>query len=226
VADGKLSFAHVQALTFDCYGTLIDWESGILTALRPLLVRRGTEMSDEEVLTRYGALEAALEQVRYRPYRDILGEIVRGFGLEPASALPNSIGDWPPFADTVEALQRLKHHFRLGIISNIDDDLFAFSQRRLQVEFDWIVTAQQAQAYKPSLAPFHLFLERSGLEIGRVVHVAQSLYHDHVPAGQLGLRSVWVNRRAGRAGSGATPPADVEVQLEVPTLTALADLVI
>lgn len=212
-------FAGVEALTFDCYGTLIDWESGILSTLRPLLDGRG--MSDDEVLERFARLESELEAGPYRPYRDILSEVVRRLSVKPETAVAESIRDWPPFPDTVDALRRLEQRFRLGIISNVDDDLFALTRRRLEVEFDWIVTAQQARAYKPSLAPFQLFLERSGLATDRVVHVAQSLYHDHVPARQIGLQSVWVNRRAGRAGSGATPPAEVKVPLEVPTLAAL-----
>ena len=222
-----MDFSAVEALTFDCYGTLIDWEAGILSALRPVLRRHDTALSDDAVLTRYAELESAAEAGAYRPYRDVLAEVVRGFGLNELTVLADSIGEWPPFADTVAALATLKRRFKLGIISNVDDDLFARTARRLEVEFDWIVTAQQAGVYKPSQRPFLVALERMALPKDHVVHVAQSLFHDHVPARELGMRSVWVNRRAGRSGAGATPAAaEIDVQLEVPTLAALAELAV
>ena len=223
-----LDFTSVEALTFDCYGTLIDWETGLLAALQPVLKAHGIQLSDERVLETYAELEAAAERGPYRPYREVLADVVRGFVREPAPAevyvLADSLGDWPAFPDTVEALAALKRRFKLGIISNIDDDLFARTARQLRVDFDEVVTAQQARAYKPSLAPFRLALERLRLPPERLVHVAQSLYHDHVPARQLGLRSVWVNRRRGRPGQGATPPAAVAPRpdLEVPDLETLA----
>jgi 2-haloacid dehalogenase len=220
-----------EVLTFDCYGTLVDWERGLLDALRPVLARHRVDLPDEAVLELYARLEAALESGVYRPYRDVLTGVIDGLGQElgfaPSAdervALVDSIRSWPPFADTVPALRELKRRFRLGVISNIDDDLFT---PRLEVDLDWLVTAQQARAYKPSLRPFELALERIGRPASHVVHVAQSLYHDHVPARQLGLRTVWINRRSGQPGAGATPPADAQPDLELPSLAALAELAV
>ena len=226
-----LDFHAVEALTFDCYGTLIDWERGLLDALRPILRRHGIDLADAALLELYARLEAQLESGAYRPYREVLAGVTdllgQQLGFVPSaderSALAASIGSWPPFPDTVPALRQLKTRFKLGVISNIDDDLFT---RRLEVGLDWLVTAEQARAYKPSLRPFELALERINLPRSRVVHVAQSLYHDHVPARELGLRSVWINRRAGQPGSGATPPANAQPDLELPTLAELAQLAV
>ena len=130
----------------------------------------------------------------------------------------------PPFADTQPALKAFERRFRLAIISNTDDDLFARTNQQLDVAFDWIVTAQQVKSYKPSLNNFRQALARIGLPTEQVLHVAQSLFHDHVPAKQLGLETVWVNRRHGKAGSGATPIADARPDLEVPDLATLVTL--
>jgi len=127
----------------------------------------------------------------------------------------------PPFADTQPALKALERRFRLAIISNTDDDLFARTNQQLDVAFDWIVTAQQVKSYKPSLNNFRQALARIDLPTKQVLHVAQSLFHDHVPAKQLGLETVWVNRRRGKAGSGASPAADASPDLEVPDLATL-----
>jgi 2-haloacid dehalogenase len=227
-----VDFSRKTVLTFDCYGTLIDWEAGILAAVQPVLRAHGRELADEHILETYARLESAAEAGPYRPYRQILADVMRGlsehfgFMASPAEAatLAASVGEWPPFADSPEALAALQRRFKLAIVSNIDDDLFAASQRRLGVSFDWIITAQQARSYKPSLNNFRVALERIGLPPDQLLHVAQSLFHDHVPARQLGLDSVWVNRRSDKHGSGATPPAAVQPDLEVPDLRSLADL--
>jgi 2-haloacid dehalogenase len=140
-----------------------------------------------------------------------------------AQSLPDSLAAWEPWPDTVSALHRLKTRFRLAIISNVDDDLFAATRPRLQVDFDEVVTAQQAQAYKPSLKIFELALSRLGTPRSRVLHVAQSVFHDVVPAQKLGLSTVWVNRPSARAGVGAVKSADAKADLEVPSLSALLD---
>ncbi|MCI0582972.1 MAG: haloacid dehalogenase type II [Chloroflexi bacterium] len=213
-----LDYGAFDALTFDCYGTLIDWEAGILAGIRAVLDPRGVRPSDDELLERYAVAEAAAEAGPYRRYRDVLGHGLRAVasasGIEPSAAeveaFGGSVGDWPAFPDSAAALARLARRFRLGVLTNCDDDLFAASERRLAVEFDWVVTAQQAGGYKPRRANFELLLERLDLPRQRVLHVAQSLFHDHVPAKALGFSSVWIDRRHGRPGGGATPPATAE----------------
>jgi len=224
-----LDFARFTAVTFDCYGTLIDWETGIVEAVRPMLERHGVVANDDEILEAYASLESKTETGPYRAYRSVLrlvaADLSRGFGFEPSVAetmcLEKSLGAWPPFSDTVISLTRMKERYRLGVISNIDEDLFEQTAARLGVAFDWMVTAERAQAYKPSTAPFRLAFEAIGAPPDRILHVAQSIYHDIVPARELGLAVVWVNRRGGRAGFGATPPAHAEPDLEVPDLATL-----
>jgi len=142
-----------------------------------------------------------------------------------AAAFGGSVADWPAFPDSHDALVRLRTRFRLGVLTNCDDDLFAASNRRLGVDFDWIVTAQQVGSYKPDERNFGALLKRlavDGVGPERVLHVAQSLYHDHVPAQRLGLRSVWIDRRHGRAGAGATPPADARPDATFPSMADFA----
>jgi 2-haloacid dehalogenase len=226
-----MNFSRFQLLTFDCYGTLVDWESGILAALRPLLDRHGAQLSDAEILHLYAEFESAAERPPYRRYRDVLAEVARGFAARlgftvtdaEAQSLPESLGSWLPFPDTVASLRRLKARYRLGIISNVDDDLFGATARRLEVPFDVVVTAQQAQSYKPSLRNFELMQQRAGIDRMAWLHVAQSLYHDHVPARQLGLASVWVNRPRRATPHGAAPPAEAQPSLTVPDLQTLAE---
>jgi len=224
-----IDFGTFDALTFDCYGTLIDWEAGILAALRPLV---GGAVGDETVLEAFARHEAQLEAGPYLPYREVLAGCLRGLGeelgFEPSeaqqAAFGASVADWPAFADSPEALARLKERFRLGVITNCDDDLFAASSRRLGVEFDWVITAQQARGYKPRRENFAFALERIDVPRERLLHVAQSLFHDHVPAQALGMTTVWVDRRQGRAGAGATPPAGATPDLTTPDLKTFADL--
>ncbi len=222
-----------DVLTFDCYGTLIDWETGLLTALRVQLGDAVAGVSDEDLLEAFGEIEHAA-QVPYQPYRDVLaqslGELGRRYGVDPdveqRAAFGASVPDWPAFPDSHEALARLQTRFRLMPITNCDDDLFAGSAARLGITFDDVVTAQQAGAYKPDERPFRIALERAGVPRERVLHVAQSVFHDHVTAQRLGLTSVWINRRAGRPGEGATPAAQAAPDLELPDLRSLADLLV
>jgi 2-haloacid dehalogenase len=226
-----LHFDRFQALTFDCYGTLIDWETGIWEALRPVLRRHHVSVARESALEMFGALEAEAERRPYRDYKTVLREVLQGVGrragFEPSDAecdaFSRSVGDWPAFPDSPAALARLERHFRLGVLTNCDDDLFAASNRRLGVEFDWIVTAQQARGYKPRMANFELLFERLALPRGRILHVAQSLFHDHVPAKALGLSTIRIDRRHGRPGSGATPPADASPDATFPDMASFAD---
>ena len=217
-----IDFSAFDVLTFDTYGTLIDWESGILTALHPVLAAHGVAADDETLLERYGRHESALEAGPYLPYREVVGRALGGIGadlgFEPAAA------EIAAFADSADALARLHTRFRLAAITNCDDDLFARSEQRLGLRFDWVITAQQARSYKPSTNNFDVAFATLGVARERILHVAQSLFHDHVTAQRLGLTSVWINRRAGRTGDGATPRAQAAPDLELPDLRSLADL--
>jgi 2-haloacid dehalogenase len=222
-----------DTLTFDCYGTLIDWERGILDALGPILAGHGLRLDDESILERYALIESALEAGPYLRYREVLRRALdalgSALGFEPAAgerdAFGGSVADWPAFPDSAEALSRLATRYRLVILSNVDDDLFAHSARRLGVAFHDVITAQQAGSYKPALRNFEVAIERVGPR-ERILHVAQSLFHDIAPARTIGLRTVWVNRRAGRPGSGATAPSAARPDAEVPDLRTLADLLV
>ncbi len=220
-----------DALTFDCYGTLIDWERGILAGMRPVLAaHRGPEQTDDELLERYARHEAELESGPYLAYREVIARSLAGVceeldvapGAEELARFGGSVGEWPAFPDSPAALARLHTRYRLGVLTNCDDDLFAASARRLGVEFDWVVTAQQAHGYKPREENFHLLLATLGLPRERVLHVAQSLFHDHVPAQRLGFSSVWIDRRGDRDGTGATPPAEAHPDLTFPDMASFA----
>jgi 2-haloacid dehalogenase len=227
-----LDFSQFEYLTFDCYGTLINWEAGILGAMRPVLSAHGVEISDEDALGLYGKCEAEGESGEYKTYRRILEGVMEAFGqrlgfsptVAEMQSLPESLANWLPFPDTVEALRRLGTRYQLAIISNVDDDLFAPTRQRLQVSFDPIITAQQARSYKPSLNNFGVALQRIGRPKEKILHVAQSLYHDVAPTRELGWKNVWVNRRKNQPGPGATIAANIKPDLEVASLEALADL--
>jgi 2-haloacid dehalogenase len=229
-AQPALDYGSFEALTFDCYGTLIDWETGLTQAFGPILRAHGVEASDEDVLARYARHEAAAEAGPYLRYRDVLASGLRGvateLGFEPTARetadFSVSVADWPAFPDSGAALSRLASHYRLGVITNCDDDLFAASRERLGTDFDWVVTAQQVGAYKPDERGFHVAFERLGLPRERILHVAQSLFHDHVPAQRLGLTTVWINRRGDRPGSGATPEAEAVPDATFPDMASFA----
>ena len=224
----------VKALTFDCYGTLIDWETGILEALRTVLASHGVRITDNEILELYAKIEFDAECGMYMPYRDILKRAVDKFGercgfvptADERQCLLASIRNWRPFPDTVDALRRLRKKYKLCVVSNIDDVLFQHSAKQLEVRFDAVVTAEQVQSYKPSLNNFRRALDRINEPPARILHVAQSLYHDIVPARTLGLCTVWVNRRKGKKGQGAVIAADAKPDIEVPDLATVADLLL
>jgi 2-haloacid dehalogenase len=219
-----MRLADFRALSFDCYGTLIDWESGLREALAPLARRSGRTV-DESMLALFGSLETAVQKADPRAlYPQVLAEVHRRLAehwqveADPAEhrAFGRSIGDWPAFPDSAAALAYLHRHFRLVILSNVDKASFALSERRLGTKFDHVFTAEEIGAYKPDPRNFHFLVDRLGAEgIGRneILHVAQSLYHDHVPANVLGLASAWIDRRGG-AGGGATAPVDVPVRYD------------
>jgi 2-haloacid dehalogenase len=224
-----MDFSSVQLITFDCYGTLIDWETGMLAALRSLFSSH-THISDEQLLAMYGEIEAQLEAGPYLSYRTVLSRTAKEMGrrlgaelsAEDCLQFAESLKRWPPFPDTVDSLQALAKHYRLGIISNTDDDLFAASQKLLQAPFTMIVTAQQVQSYKPSLKNFQEAMKRAGVPKENMLHAGQSLYHDISPASSLGLKNIWVNRRFGKQGPGATVAGDAKPGLEVRSLAELA----
>ncbi len=225
-----IDFSRFEFLTFDCYGTLINWEDGILGCLHRLLAAHRKDTDDATILQLYGDFEARAEQGEYRCYREVLESVVRQFGQQFGFAPPDkelrslheSSPNWKPWPDTVSALRELRNRFRLAIISNVDDDLFAATQPQLEVEFDQIITAQQAKAYKPSLKIFELALRRIGVPAHRVLHVGQSLYHDVIPGQSLGLATVWVNRPSARAGVGAVKAVPGHPDLQVSSLAELA----
>src|SRR6478609_91573 len=230
-----LDFDRFDALTFDCYGTLIDWEAGLLAAMCRVVDAHGATPADDDLLERYARHEAALEAGPYLRYREVLARglaaVAGELGVTPSddelADFGGSVGDWPAFADSADALARLQARFRLVVITNCDNDLFAASNKRLGVAFDEVITAEQAGSYKPSHHNFEVAFERVarlGVRRERILHVAQSLFHDHVPAHELRMTTVWVNRRHAKDGSGATPPAAAVPDLTVPDMATLAGL--
>jgi len=219
----------ITHLTFDCYGTLIDWETGILRALRSLFESHGVAAAPDAILRLYVAHEARVEGLVWRPYRDILRDVTDAIAqdlgvrlsISERNLLPETIGSWPPFEDTIAALRRLKERFRLAILSNVDNALFTETAKQLQVAFDDIITAEEVRSYKPGEAHFREAPRRLNVPVTRILHVAQSLYHDHVPAKRLGFRTVWVKRPSRLTGTGLAPTASVQPDLIVPDLAKL-----
>jgi 2-haloacid dehalogenase len=220
-----------DVLTFDCYGTLIDWARGISGALQPILEAHEVDVDDDRLFERYGEFEADVEAGDYVPYREVLRRVVRRLGTHydftPTNAqverFAESVGTWPPFSDTSDALRRLSDQYRLAILSNVDDDLFRATSQHFPVTFDEVITAEQVGAYKPRLEPFETAFTRLGVPPNRLLHVAQSVYHDIDPAGRLGLSCVWVRRYGDRFGA---PTPSVEPTHVVPTLSDLADILL
>ena len=231
-----MNLADFKVLSFDCYGTLIDWESGILTALRPL-VRRARQMLDGEAILAAFAREEVAQQAATpaMPYAALLSvvhaRLARVWGTEDSAAENDrfgaSIGDWPAFPDTVAALRALGQRYRLVILSNVDRDSFRATNTRLGIAFDAIYTAQDIGSYKPDPRNFAYLIERlaaDGFQKSNILHVAQSLFHDHAPANALGLASAWIDRRHGATGWGATapPPPGAGYNVRFESLEALA----
>jgi 2-haloacid dehalogenase len=218
-----VKISDFEAISFDCYGTLIDWETGLAAVLGPWARSHGLGIGDDELLAAYGTHEAREESAHPRAlYPDIVARSFTALGQEletevtaqDAQRLGRSVPDWPPFADSAEALAALGKRFRLIILSNVDRDSFAGSARQLGATFDAVLTAQDIGCYKPSRRNFDALLaqaRRLGVADGRLVHAAQSLFHDHVPAKRAGLPTVWINRRADRPGWGATPEPTASV---------------
>ncbi len=230
-----LDFDGFEVVSFDCYGTLIDWEGGLLPVLKQLLSNREINFSDDRTLELFAEFESQLENSKndYIKYQEILLKVVKKIGqtfnFEPTATelncLVESIKSWQPFPDTVAALSALKQKYKLAVISNIDDDLFADTAKHLNVEFDWLITAEKVRSYKPSIRNFEIALETMGIPPEKLLHVAQSVYHDIVPATSMGISTVWVNRRHDKTGFGATMPASGKPDLEVPDLKTLVEII-
>jgi len=215
-----------DVVTFDCYGTLIDWDGGIAAAFRGALAADRVSLDLDRVLAAYHELEPVVQAERFRSYGDVLTETARrvatrlGWALPEARArfLPESLPGWTPFADTNAALGRLaRAGCRLGILSNVDDDLLAGTRRHFTETFDptLIITAQQVRSYKPAAA--HFEAARAKLAGQRWLHAAQSYFHDVVPARNLGIPVAWINRK------GETPPQPSGAVAEFRTLGEFAD---
>lgn len=225
-----------KVLTFDCYGTLIDWEKGILTSLQPLLRRTSSRLSDDAVLEAYADAESAQEvETPAMSYSKILrivyANLARQWGIEPTEeecvAFADSVEDWPPFTDSPSSLQYLKQHYKLVILSNVDRKSFAGSNQKLEVEFDAVYTAEDIGSYKPDRRNFEFLIShlRSdfGIDKSHVLHTAQSLFHDHVPATAMGLATAWIDRRRDKTGWGATKPPPTEARIDF-HFDSMADL--
>jgi 2-haloacid dehalogenase len=232
-----MKLSDFAALTFDCYGTLIDWEQGLLNELTPWITRHGLMISDDEILQAFASLEPKHQaQTPDKPYPQVLQAVYLDLAAHwriPASddealAFGNSVGRWPAFADTTPSLQYLRHHYELVILSNVDRASFAESNKKLGVSFDRIITAQDVGSYKPdprNFARLIATLGEMGVSKSRILHTAQSLFHDIVPAKAAGLATVWVNRRRGKPGGGATakPSQSASPDLEVASLAEFVD---
>ncbi len=229
----RLDLTAFDALTFDCYGTLIDWQSGIGAAMLPLLERIGEPAQAEWIMRRFGEIERAKQAGAYRSYREVLRDVSRellgGDGDGRASetdldALSESIRDWPAFDDTIDALRALRERYTLAIVSNIDREIFEDGTLpRLGVPFDVVVTAEDVRSYKPGHAHFHEASRRLGVGFDRILHVAESRFHDIEPANALGIASVHVDRAGG--GSSASGAGAGNPDLTVGSMRELAEMV-
>jgi len=205
-----------KVLTFDCYGTLIDWESGMVEALKPLTSKAPRPLERDEILEAHARHESSQQlQTPAKLYRDLLAVVYRRLAEEwgvavswsDCAAYRRSIRNWPAFADTAASLQYLKRHYKLAILSNVDNESFAFSNEKLGVDFDAVYTAEDCGAYKPAPGNFDYMLSKLrtlGIEKSEILHTAESLFHDHSPANTAGLASCWIHRRHGQKGAGAT----------------------
>ena len=214
-----MKLTDFKVLTLDCYGTLINWETGIFRGLRSLAAKAGAFMLRDEILESFAKHESAQEkETPAMVYSQLLSvvykRLAKSWGVavthEEANTFGASVPDWPEFSDSVEALLYLKKHYRLVILSNVDRVSFRASNARLKIVFDAVYTAQDIESYKPSEQTFEYMLGRLkddfGLEKPDILHTAQSLFHDHAPANRIGLASAWIDRRHAEKGWGATPP--------------------
>ncbi len=224
-----------KAISFDCYGTLINWEKGLLATLKPWLEAEGKNIADDDILKAF-ALHESEEQaeVQSAPYPEILEGVhlalAREFKVKSSRQLReefmHSVGNWPAFDDTVEALKSLKKDYKLIILSNVDNASFAKTAKKLGVEFDAVYTAEDICSYKPQKANFRYLLEHAkadlGLKKSDILHTAQSLFHDHVPAQGFGLKTCWIDRRGDDGGATNKPKTPVKPHWTFASLTEFA----
>ena len=224
-----LDFDRVQWLSFDCYGTLVDWETGISDAVADALSAHDLRVSRSDILALFAAVEPEIQQGEtYLEYRTVLRRVMAMMGTRlgiqfserEENCLVDTIGTWPVFQDTVEVLRSMKSRYKLAVITNVDDDLFAPAAHALGVELDAVITSRQCKSYKPNHKNFHTALDRMGIEKEGWLHVAESLHHDIGPANEMGIASVWVNRGHDNTG-GATRPSEARPDLEVRSLAEL-----
>ncbi len=222
-----MQLSQYKLLTFDTYGTLIDWESGIYNALQPLLDKLPLKLNRDEVLELFAEYESARQsESPTRLYRDLLSDVARSIAQKwqikisdaEAEAFGRSVKDWPAFDDSAVSLQYLREHYLLATLTNCDRISYMGSNSRLEIEWDAIYTAQDVGCYKPSLRNFEYLFEHArrdlGVLPGEILHVAQSLTHDMIPATKMGMTKIWINRRHGAEGHGATSPPQDEYTIE------------
>ncbi len=227
-----LDFNRYEWISFDCYGTLVDWETGISDAVATVFAAHGVRKSREDILALFSEAEPQVQASgEFLEYRRVLRDVMQIMAWESgirlpaaeADALADSLPLWPVFPDAPGALEQLRSRFKLAVISNVDDDLFRRSEEALGIMFSAVITSQQAGCYKPNMDAFYEAQERLGVgdDMGQWLHVGESLYHDIGPANRLGIDSVWVNRPDRGGGSRRT---DAVPSLEVPGLAELAQL--
>ncbi len=223
-----LDFEQFEWVSFDCYGTLVDWETGICDAVAGVFARHGVRKSRSEILAMFSDAEPRVQSSgQFLEYRRVLRDVMEIMAWEAsirlpraeADSLPDSLPNWPVFPDAASALTRMQQRYKLAIISNVDDDLFAGTAKALGIDFDAVITSQQSGSYKPDLRNFHLAHERLATEKERWLHVGESLFHDIGPANLMGIKSVWVNRPYRGGGSRRTSAVPT---LEMPDLSVLA----
>ncbi len=216
--------SKIKLLSFDCYGTLIDWETGMVNALENIREKYGLQADLQRLVDRYVQIELEVEQESYRKYSEVLTisltRLLNEIGVTPepddASLFVKTLPTWPPFPETAGVLKSLKEMgYRLAILSNIDNDLIAQSVKLIGIDFDYIVTAEMTRSYKPAPGHWHVLLQVSGMGKDEILHVAASIEHDIRPAKRLGFRVAWINRR------GEQKPSNVEPDYTLPNLKPL-----
>ena len=224
-----MDFNQFKILSFDCYGTLIDWRSSVLKIIQPVLLDYSIDMSDEDAFNLFLEADRGILGKEYITYREVLPRVMEHIGKslnlnlldKDKSCLVDRFGDWDPFPDSHEALLTLQEKYKLAIISNVDDEMFSLTMRCIGIRFEYIITAKQVQSYKPSHKNFMHALERFNVPKDQVLHIAQSIYHDIIPTNELGWKNVWVNRYNEPE---RTDPAEFP-DLEVPDLASLVRII-